>query len=334
MSGYGHNNFRKAQPPHREPQSEEHTLDPWIEDIIRGRPELSDFRSIGGGLNHGTHTFNTDSKRTALEIPRACMISVCGFAVPLTNEAYPAIKKLDTRFKDNWHHAIYQGPIPWDKDREWRHIPCYSRYVINRHGVVRNAYNGMQVLATYGKYELVADGRSNYLKKYIPAEELMMLSFSQLPDDFVDFRGGQYSHVVQFDKDSKVIGWVKRPTIKARDPQGTIHEVPTLLHLMNTVMDKYETRTNRDLKQCLWKGIPNGQIIVDGWAVKYANPAEAPVDLSTQIEFDQNATSAAPATEPATTPDSTPAPAPAPAPAPTTPAAPPADEGFDDDIPF
>lgn len=333
MSGYGHNNFRKAQPPHREPQAEEHTLDPWIENIIRGRPELSEFRSIGGGLNHGTHTFNTDPDRTALEIPRACMYSVCSFGVPLTNEAFPAIKKLDTRFKDNWHYAVYQGPMPWAKDREWRHIPCYTRYVINRDGVVRNAYNGMQVLANYSKYELVPDGRSNYLKKYIAVEELMMLAFSQLPEDFVDFGGGQYSHVVAFDKDNKVIGWVKRPSIKARDPMGTIHEVPTLLHLMNTIIDKYETRTNKDLKQCLWKGIPNGQISIDGWTIKYANPADAPVDLSQAQEFNQSAPSAAPATETAPQTEATPPP-PAPAPAPAPQPEPAADEGFDDDIPF
>jgi len=217
--GGGGNWGGKRAPKPRPQHGPEHELEPRIEAILRkDRNVPKNYHSPGESPSRETILLEGDPERQSIEVPKAAMLfKQAGY--PLNHDQYPPIKKFNSEYPDSNYYFVHSGPVFWKKDENFRHIPTYSRYVIDRFGRVLNACTGVAVQPENDRmYKLVADGPAFSNNPYWAAKDtLLMLAFSTLPENFIDYGGGTYSHELKVDAEKGEYTWVARPAVKVRN---------------------------------------------------------------------------------------------------------------------
>lgn len=265
---------QRPAPKPRPQHGPEHTLDPRLEAILKVTRSINkNYKYPGEEISRDTIMFETDPARTSIAIPKASMIMKnCGY--PLDSENYPMLKKLNSEFPDSWYYFVHLGPVVWAKDARFRHIPTYSRYVIDKFGRVLNAYNGLPVTPEKGNYgyKLIGEGSGNN-PFYVPKEKLMILSFCPLPEGFIDFTFGNYSHVLEVDTEAGKFQWVPRPKIKVRNNEsGQTHVYNNLPEFIECAVKDFELKTL--LRPYVQAVHIDGVANVGPYSIKDAEPRE------------------------------------------------------------
>lgn len=204
------------QPKPRENLGPLHMLPPRFEQILAmGRSIKKDQRTVGTAPSQATTVAEGDPERQPLSIPHLGMI-FRQTGIPFTNPDIPNIGKLDSRFPAGFFYYQYTKPVHWTKDESFRHIPGYTRYVINKDGVIANAWSAKEVTGENAyMLELAADGANNLRR--VPKSKLMALAFTQLPLDFVDYGRGNHSHDYEFDIEAGGYSWVPKPELTVKN---------------------------------------------------------------------------------------------------------------------
>lgn len=211
----------KRAPKPRPTHGPEHELEPRIEAILRkDRNVPKNYHSPGESPSRETLLLEGDPERSSIEVPKVAMIfKQAGY--PLNHDQYPPIKKFNSEYPDSNYYFVHTGPVFWKNDENFRHIPTYSRYVIDRFGRVLNAVTGVTVQPENERmYKLVSDGPAFSNNPFWVAKDvLLMLAFSTLPENFIDYGGGTYSHELKVDADKGEYTWVARPQVKVRNSE-------------------------------------------------------------------------------------------------------------------
>ena len=215
-----------------------HETEPVIEAALENRPNMAPFRQFGDVLSNETINFDKHGQHYTIPVYKFALMVDLQLGIPHDHPAFPSVKKLDTRFKSGYHYLEYKAPIRWMKDDNYVHIPTYTRYVINKKGTVRNAYSGLEVAPGRWGYELVRDQSKNK-QSNVDLKTLKMLSFTKLPEGFIDYGYGIYSHVLDFAEGS--IEWVPRKRVVVKDMQtGQTDEHLSAVHFAKTVVKDFE----------------------------------------------------------------------------------------------
>lgn len=276
--GGGGGNF---QPKPRPQLSAEHLLDPRIESILNNHESKRDLREYavrGGETSKDTILFNSDPERKSMLVAQASMLINYQFGVPLDHEEYPGLKKFDTFHDSHAHYAVYQSPIHWRHDKSFVHIPCFTRYVIDVHGRVLNAYNGKRVpgLNPY-MIELVPDGPSNMLTK-VQFDFLKQLAFLPLPEGFIDYGFRTYSHDIGMDVKAGQVGWIAKGKVKVKNNEtGMVGEYPNLPHLAKCCNNDFDLM--REFSRVTREGIKGEIVNIGPFTIKESEPTEQPGEL-------------------------------------------------------
>lgn len=278
---YG-NYGQRRQPKPRPVLPEEHALSPRAEGVIASKQQLSkDYNRPGGESSRETILFEKDPERQSLPVPNAAMFIRMQSGVPLDHPNHPEIKKFAAEFPSSDYHFVYTGPLVWMHDANFRHIPCYTRYVIDKHGRVLNAYNGKPVEPEKGgySYKLVSDGPVNN-PYFAQKEKLMILAWCPLPEGFVDYGMNNYSHVLDVDVEAGTHGWVARPQVKARNNEtGRTETYMNLLDLMQCACKDFQLKA--DFRPYVRDGLKGECINIGPFSIKEVVPSEQPGPLPT-----------------------------------------------------
>lgn len=298
----------------REVLKGEHECDPNIEAIMGQGDKLQPFNSAGNVLPTEMVRFDTPSGGMAIEAYKAMMIVSNGFCVNLDNPHYPEIKKLKTLENRSVVYADYKAKIKWKHSEDFWHIPCFTRYVINEKGNIKNAYNGMDIKPNdWGQYMLVADQYQAF-NKPLPTDMALLMTLSQkpIPQGFKDYGYRTYSHRLAFNPADQKVDLVPRPEIYVRDGNGQIEEGLNVtefaaIYLKNKDVGEFRKVSDEALRL---GSVQVGQYTIKAKDGQYASPAP---EVNVSSVPAQNAELTAQTTS-------------------TTP--PPMDAKFDDDIPF
>lgn len=212
----GQNKFPKKMRPGL---PDEHAVPKSVELVIDERAELRNSQTIGKEIAKETISFKGMGMSISVEAFKAAMMTQMSFGIPHDHPEYPNIIKHDTKFPSNSYFAQYLGRIKWTHDPSFWHIPCFTRYVIDKFGRVLNALNGMEITKDqWGNFDLAPDaiGTANKTTK-VQADWLKMLAFRALPSDFIDYGFRNYSHELKFCPELKVLTWVKRSLLVIKD---------------------------------------------------------------------------------------------------------------------
>lgn len=243
MSSYNSKYSGNRQPPKpRDIISEPgHELDPLVEIVIKNKSALADYRSFGDIVSTDTINFSDQGNHYSLPVFKFALMVENQCGIPHDHPNYPRVLKLDTRFKASKYFIEYVAPIKWLKDETYVHIPCHTRYVINRKGIVRNAFSGVEVPPNqWGTYNLVKDQATNK-QRNVNLSELKILAFAPLPKGFIDFGFGTYSHVLDYSEG--VIKWCERKPIIAKNlKDGNADQYPSAVYFANTVVSDFQAR--------------------------------------------------------------------------------------------
>lgn len=229
--GGGGGNF---QPQPRPQLSIEHALSPRHEAMFISKGNLNDFKMMGEQPSHESVMFDSDPWRKPIPVPQAVLMIFRQCGIPPNHPAFPPIKKVNTTYPDcREYYLNYSiGKIHWLQEEGFFHIPTYTRYVMNKDGIVRNAYNGVDVQPNeWGAYKMVPDGPTNKLVQ-VNLDMLLALTFSQLPEDFVDYGFRNYSHKLITNTETGDIGWQPRQKVKAHSSMGIQEPNISALELM------------------------------------------------------------------------------------------------------
>lgn len=257
---------------------EEHQLRPMAEAAIAEKAEMKDYRTRGDIICTETIVLEKDRTRTKLPVAVAALMAMNQMGIPAGHEDMPAIRKFDTD-KDTLHYYLeYASPIFWEHDKEFRYIPCFTRYVMDKHGRVLNAYNGKPVEATpYRSYKLVPDGVSNSLT-FASFDELFMLAYAPLPEGFRDFGFKTYTHSLSFDKEGNVIKWVKRPDVAIKDNEmNEVRKFGSLPEFLKCAGMDFELM--KEVQQVARTGTKGKVVVVGPYSIKEMGVEEVPTNL-------------------------------------------------------
>lgn len=308
---YGGWGGQKRRPQPRPQHGPAHELNARFEDILRESRNLpKQYKTIGSELNRDSILFDSDSARQSVPIPQAAMIlKQCG--IPLSHESYPPIMKFNSDFPDGSYYLAWSGPVVWEYDDRFRYIPGYTRYVCDKFGRVLNAYNGTPVEPEKGGfgYRIVGDGPANFNNPmYTTKDKLLMLAWSPLPEGFIDFGMGVYSHELKFDETEQKFGWVARPEIKVRDRRnGEAKLWPNLPMFVECVVSDFDQK--KAFREYIRNGMPNEAIGIGDFDVKLKDEKEepGPLPVINKPQDEAMPSSAAPSgTEATTAPSSEP----------------------------
>ncbi|QAX96098.1 hypothetical protein [Vibrio phage vB_VmeM-Yong XC32] len=270
---------QKRQPKPREHHGPEHELNPRFESILKmDRNIPKNFRYPGEQPSNDTILFDGDTERKSIDIPKASMI-LRQAGIPVSHPHYPMIKKFNSEYQASDYYFVFASPIPWEHDENFRYIPGYTRYVIDRYGRVLNAYNKMPVTPESDTmYKLVADGPAFANAPWWAKKEMLQaLAWGPLPENFIDFGGGIFSHELKFDKETGTITWVPREAVKVRNSetgqQKLYNNFPEFL--VCAVEYKFGDDTQKRLAKHQRK--PLEDMVSEGpWQVKSAAEADMP----------------------------------------------------------
>lgn len=228
--GFGNNRggYKQQKPKPQLPELEpQHDLDPVIKAVIQQADRLQPFNQGGDMLPTEMIRFDTlDGKGVTMEAYKAMMITNLTFAVPHDNSCYPRVAKLKTVFDRAVLYAAYASRIFWNQSKDFWHIPGFSRYVINKDGLIKNAFNGIDIKPNqWGSYALFCDGFYSAPKpRQVTLPTLMLMSQKALPQDFKDFGYMTYNYTIGYKSDIKAIDFVKRPAVQVKAQDGSIEE--------------------------------------------------------------------------------------------------------------
>lgn len=223
--GYGGGGRRGGggfQPKPRPILPEEHALHPLIEAACKheNKAMLRDFGTRGTEVSKDTVVLDGDPTRRPIPVPVAAMYVGMQFGIHMDHPDFPPLEKFETNTETTAYYARYMNPIMWQHNTEetdFRHIPCYTRYVIDKHRRILNAYNGKEIVpANAFMVELVPDGPANKLSK-VSIDFLMFLAYAPLPDDFRDYGFRTYSHDFGMDIEGRQYGLIKKGKVKVKN---------------------------------------------------------------------------------------------------------------------
>jgi hypothetical protein len=114
---------------------------------------------------------------------------------------------------------------------------------MNKRGVIKNAHSGIRILSdNWGNYHLVPDGTKNKTRKF-DGNLLRMLALRPLPEGFIDYGFGNYSHLLSFDSATGNVTWVAREPVTVRNIRnGNTEEFPNILQFLNTTVDDWDVK--------------------------------------------------------------------------------------------
>lgn len=284
--------------PRMQVNGQEHVLDPRIESILNSpesKRQLRDFGTRGSEPSRDTILFDADNTRKPIPVPQASMVVHMQCGIPLDHPDFPPMNKFDTMYDANAYYFVYQSPIPWKHDASFCHIPGFTRYCIDKHGRIINAYNGKPVTPLNAfMIELVPDGPSNMLSK-VPLEQIKALAYLALPDDFISFGFGAYSHSLRTDPVAKTCTFHPLPAVVVKNNEtGYVGKQPNVHHMAKCLNNDFSIM--KDLGKLAREGFkPNEPMVSIGpFSIKLAEaPAEIPaipvvqVAASTAPSFDE-----------------------------------------------
>jgi hypothetical protein len=276
------------QPKPRENLGPQHMLPARFEQILSvSRSLKKDYRTVGTVASQATLVAEGDPERSPITVPLLGMI-YRQTGIPLNNPDLPNIAKLDSRVPAGFYYYHYTKPVFWMKDESYRHIPGFTRYVINKDGVVANAQSAQEV-SSDNPYmiELAADGANN-LRKF-PKAKLMALAFTQLPVDFVDYGRGNHSHDYEFSSDQGGYTWIPKPELTTKNNQtGQVDKYRNIFDFQENAGLAFEERIQIKAPMA-FTGILGGQTLQVGlFSIRETNPPaveeKAPVATPTPQE--------------------------------------------------
>lgn len=204
-------------------------MEPIVEIAIKQRSLISQFSQFGDAVDNNIVSFDEHGQHFNVPVSKFALIVNLQCGIPHDHPDFPVVKKLDTRFKSNNYYMQFPKPVVWLKHDDYRHIPGFTRFVMNKDGKVRNAYCGTEIVpSSWGMYKLVRDQASNKTIN-VDLNTLRMLAFTKLPDDFIDFGFGARSHELEFNKGK--IEWVHRKSVVVKNMKdGSVGTYPSALH--------------------------------------------------------------------------------------------------------
>lgn len=236
-----YNNPSRAPRPRDIIEGDDHACDPIIQAAYDNRTMLSEYRVFGDLLANDTITFDQHGSHWTVPVYKFALMADLQLGIPHDHPAYPQVFKLDTRFKSSQHYVKYSTPIRWRKDDKFVHIPCYTRYVMNAAGQIRNAFSGAEIKPGMWGYSLVRDQGKNKVSN-VALSTLKMLALRKLPEDFIDYGYGLYSH--QLDFVGGVIDWVPRkPVIVKSLKTGQEEQYRSAVHYAKTAVSDFKLQT-------------------------------------------------------------------------------------------
>lgn len=309
--GKGKPKFPKKERPILPP---EHQLNPLAELAIESRSELKEYATTNAVTRDST-TIPNDKQRRNILAAIACAMASSQLGISTSNPDMPPFRKIRTLNPTIFYSPIYTTPIVWEHHQDFRYIPCFTRYVIDAHGRVLNAYNGKALVKEYGGYKLVPDGPSNALRN-INLSHLMLLAFSILPDDFIDFGYGNYSHDICFNPETSSISLVKKPAVVVKNTDdGSVTNFSCIDEFIKSAEFDFVREIGEKVREYSIAGrtFINGVIKVGPYLIKEAEARTQPdlPALNIEVEAPRKPVADEFADMPA-----------------------PSSEGFDEDIPF
>lgn len=273
MSGYSNYGRGNFQPKPRPQLPKEHDLNPTAEAAIQDKRELKQFANKGPNPNTQTTVLNSDPSRANIDIPKVALMAFMQCGIHPENQNFPAIGKFDTRYDANHYYILYEGPIAWKHDSNWRHIPCFTRYVIDKFGRILNAHNGTHINPDGGFIvELVPDGPANRTTK-TPLQDLLRMAFTPLPEGFRDYGFRTYSHEWKTDPESGKTGWIPRPKVKCKDNStGNVMEFSCLPELKTCLIKDYEQQ--KEITPYIRSGLNGETINIGDLTIRESEPSQ------------------------------------------------------------
>lgn len=264
----------KARPQH----GPQHVLEQRHEAILTQSRSLGrNYKTVGSQVSNDTIMLPSDPMRKSIPVAKAAML-MRQFALPLDHPNYPPMRKFNSTGASDGYYVVYSnGPMYWQKDDQFRHIPCYTRYVIDRYGRVLNAASGAKLERNkWNGYDLCSDGPAGMNNPFgVKIDILMALAFMGLPDDFIDYGMGSWSHYIGVDADSGEMKWLPHPKVKVRNSiTGETKEWKCLAELVECDVSDYEI-ANR-IRPYIRKGIHEDVVTVDNYMIKLSEP-ETPI---------------------------------------------------------
>lgn len=251
----------------------QHELQPIAEAAIKDKADLKNYARKGNVAVTETTVLNSDPSRKPIMVAQACLFAFNQIGIPTDNSNFPAFGKFDTRYDANHYYLKYEGPIPWIHDASWRHIPCFTRYVIDQFGRVLNAHNGLEVaIGDWETFELVPDGPSNKLTK-VKLNDLLILAFCPLPDGFKDYGFKNYSHKFEINPSTGKMEWVPLPKVKCKDnSNGVVEEFQNLQELVKCKVKDFNQI--KEWSTYLRNGLNGETVTIGDLLVKESEPAK------------------------------------------------------------
>lgn len=269
-SNYGRNGGG-FQPKPRPQLPPEHDLNPIAEAAIQDKGDLKQFATKGPNPNTQSTVLNSDPTRSNIDASKAAIMAFMQCGIPPTHPNFPAIGKFDTRYDANHYYLVYEGPVSWEHDKNWRHIPTFTRYVIDKWGRILNAHNGKH-LNPEGGYivELVPDGPANRTTK-VPVNDLLRMAFTPLPEGFKDYGFRTYSHEWKTDPESGKTGWIPRPKVKCKDnSNGQVMEFSSLPELKVCLIKDFNLQ--KEITPYLRNGLNGETINIGDLTIRESEP--------------------------------------------------------------
>lgn len=271
-------------PAPRTVQSEEHALHPAIEAcVLMENAAFKHLKYPGDNISTNVMQVHNNGKMFSLLDARAALAKRTCTGIHPDHNNYPVVKRFNHRYPAIDHYVQWNLPVVWEHDTSYRYIPGYSRYVINFQGDVKNAYNGKAVRSPNGyTVEIVPEGPKNDLKK-VSLMSLRQLAWSKLPEDFISFGFGSFSHEISIDKETGAISWL--PRIPVVTKQGdNVEKWTSLSEFMQCCVEDFQDRSS--LGESRWKGLRGQTMNVAGYMLKGDGEYLAPNENDIQVNAD------------------------------------------------
>ena len=284
------------QPKPRPVLPAEHELRQSAELIIANKAELRPHAIPGG--TPSSNMISIAGRNIPVAV--AALVVNRQLGIPDDHPSLPPVIKLNTGHKDNNYSVAWgkmSGPIAWETDETFRYIPCFSRYVVNAEGTIKNAANGSVVVEsafeTY--FKLVPDGPSNTLSN-ANGEMIRVLAFTKLPEDFFDYGFRKYSHRIGVDPENAgKMGWEPLPIVSFRsNVDGSINTQRNIHEFMEATISKFDER--RDARPLLRDLSRTNAIRVGAFSVLMGEQSDPMAFGSAQAEAPMQHSAQAPQT--------------------------------------
>lgn len=263
--------YTPRQPAPRPVLPIEHQLDPIVEMAIDSYQSIKPFAAPGNTVPTETVHLAKDGIRASVNAAKAALMLMMQIGIPHDHEMYPKISKFDTEYPANHYYLDWCSRVVWVHHPDFVHIPGYSRYVIDCDGHVKNAYNGKDIEPLNAfMHELVPDGKANKLRK-ASNQTLIMLAWGSLPEDFIDYGFGVYSHLLDFNKLTGKIEWVPKEVIIAKNNNsGTVQEIRDINMFQKQFINDFQIMTS--MRDVMWNGLGDGVHTFGNWSIKAKEP--------------------------------------------------------------